>query len=449
MTAVRLRPERLVAPGACALALGLGYAAAQNPLLTVAAAGAGMLAYLVLARAEVMLLLLVAMLPWESLLDYPSEQVSVVKIAGLLLGLAYLLRAAAGRAPLQVTKTLMVVGGFLCLIGLSLMSSPGDIVEGVGKVLRYALYAVFFFLLVQLAAERVVIVRVLKVFVVSLTLAAVYGIVVSVQVEGAFAGGPIEDPNDFGYLLVTTVPLGVFLALEERPRWLWAACVAVLFAGMLATLSRGALAGLAGLLIWAVATRRVRLPGLVAAAAVMGGIVALGFSLAAPVIEQRLDAKRVVAAENASSRLAYWSAAVAMAAERPLTGVGPGRFGEESVNYIRAETTQRLREPVTHNSYLEVLAESGLPALLAFLALLAGTGVTLRRVRARYRERGDDRGARLASALQGALVAAVVAGMFLSAAVIVAFWLVTGLAAALARDHRVYPQRPGSGHAPS
>jgi len=277
------RPDagHALALGAVSCAVGLAYATAIHPLLSLGLVGGAAVGYLVLAYAPGMLLVLVAILPWEGVLAYPSEQVSVVKIAGVLLGGAYLLRVAASRAPVQSTKTVLVVGAFLALVLLSLMFSP-DLPASIAKTLRYILFAIFFFLLVQLAPDRAMVVRVLKTFVLSMTVAAAYGTVLALTVEGAFAAGPVEDPNDFAYLLVTSLPLAVYLALEERPRGLWAFCVVVLFAGMLATVSRGALAGLAGVLVWAVATRRLPLRGLVAAGALVGAVVILGLALAAP-----------------------------------------------------------------------------------------------------------------------------------------------------------------------
>lgn len=412
--------------------VALAYATAIHPVLSIAIVGGAVVAYLVLAYAQGMLLLLVAIMPWEGLLPYPSEQVSVVKLAGLLVAGAYVLRVAAGRAPLQSTRTLQTAVAFLALVLLSLMFSA-DIAASVGKTLRFLLFVIFFFLLVQLAADRTMIIRIVKTFVLSMAPAAVYGTMLALQVEGAFAAGPIEDPNDFGFLLLTTLPLAVYLAAVERPRALWVVCVLVLFVGMLATASRGALAGLAAVLVWTVATRRVSVPVLLATAATMGGVAVIGLALASPVIDQRLEAKGSVADQNTAARLTFWSAAVYMAADQPLTGVGPGRFGEEGIEtYIRG-TTLGLDDPVTHNAYLEILAENGFPALVAFVALLVGSGVALGNLRRRCLDRADRASARLAGALQASLVAAAVAGVFLSAAVLIPFWLVTGLAAALNR----------------
>ena len=48
-----------------------------------------------------------------------------------------------------------------------------------------------------------------------------------------------------------------------------------------------------------------------------------------------------------------------MAADRPLIGVGPGRFGLEAPGYVRNNPIPLGDNPVVHNSYLQVLAEIG------------------------------------------------------------------------------------------
>ncbi len=58
-----------------------------------------------------------------------------------------------------------------------------------------------------------------------------------------------------------------------------------------------------------------------------------------------------------------------MAMDRPITGIGPGQFGEESVNYVLDDPIV-LADPQAHDAYLELLAESGAFALAAFLFFL-------------------------------------------------------------------------------
>ena len=130
-----------------------------------------------------------------------------------------------------------------------------------------------------------------------------------------------------------------------------AGLLVVLTAATLATLSRGTLVGLLVAVVWAAATKRISLAGTRAALAVVVAVVALGFSLWGPQLQDRLASKQAVAAANVSSRRALWSGAVEMWADHPLTGVGPGRFGTVASDYVHGDPLA-IRDPLVHNTYL-------------------------------------------------------------------------------------------------
>jgi O-antigen ligase len=414
-----------------ALAAAVGYLCARAPLATLgAAAGAALLAFVVL-QVEVVLLVLVATLPWEGLLEYPSDTVSAVKILGLLIVAAYAFRALRAGEVIRFPPTVLPVLLLGVLIGLSLLTSP-DQADGVSKVVRYALFITFFFLVTQLAATIDSATRVMRVIVLSGAAAAVWGLVAFVSGAEDRAGGPIDDPNDFAFLMATLIPLCTYLFVQERRlRWLWGAAGVLLIAAVLATLSRGALVGLGALFVWAVATRRIPLTGVLAALVTLVSVVALAFTFWAPLINDNIERKGKIADENVASRQAYWSAALSMTADHPWLGVGPGRFGEESADYIR-ENPIVIPNPVVHNSYLEILAENGIFALMAFLAFLGVTWRLLTQAHRRAREDGDVTRTRMATALQATMVVVLVSSVFLSAQVQIPFWLIGGLATAVA-----------------
>ena len=89
------------------------------------------------------------------------------------------------------------------------------------------------------------------------------------------AGGPIEDPNDFAYLMVCVLPLAYYLFAQDKGRKLPVGCVLRPpgWAAMLATLSRGALVVVSALVPWAIATRRIPLTGVLLG---VGVVVSLG-----------------------------------------------------------------------------------------------------------------------------------------------------------------------------
>lgn len=417
---------------AAAIALGLALVAAYSPLAGVALMGAVGLAVAVAARPQWLLILLVGCFPWRGLLSYPSDQVSVVKILGVLLVFAFLLSALAQGRTLKLPPAVLAAGllGFCVVTALAFSADP---VGSLSKTLRYLLFIVFFFVLVQLVEERGEIVRLIRVFVLSSTLAAAWALnAFLLKGDIARAAGPIEQPVDFGFLLVAAIPLCGYLVLQDRGRrWLWSVCLVLLSGAMLATLSRGAIVGISSVLIWAVATRRIPFRGVMATAVTIVGVAVLAFTFWSPLIHERLKEKHQVAGKNVESRKALWAAGRRIALDHPLIGIGADRFGPTVGTYVLNDPIQ-LRNPAIHNAYLEILVEAGIVALVAFLAYLALAWRALSRAYRRAREAGDEDGWRLASAIQGSLVAIIVSALFLSQQLAVPFWLLGGLAVALA-----------------
>jgi putative inorganic carbon (HCO3(-)) transporter len=424
----RLVDSRRAILAGAPLAVGLGIAAGTHPYLALAGAGAVLLALLVLLRAETVLLVLVAALPWEGALAYPSEEVSAVKVLGVLLFAAWLVRALVQPTPLRVSPALGWAGLLGLAVGLSLLFAP-DPAESVLDSLRYALFIIFFFLVLQLTSTAEQVRRIVRVMVLSSAAAAAYGLYGFIVVGLERAAGPILDPNDFAYLMICVLPLGVYLLLSERRRrLLWTTCCVLMLGATLATLSRGALVGLAALAPWAVATRRVPVKGVLLGFAILISAGALAFTALAPMLHDRLEAKSRIADKNVTARQALWSAALRMWEDRPLTGVGPGRFGIEAPAYVRNNPLV-IERPVTHNSYLNVLAELGVLGLVAFVGMLGSSWRLLARARRRAREALDRDGSRMATGMEASLVVAIAGGAFLSEQLTTPFWLIGALAA--------------------
>jgi putative inorganic carbon (hco3(-)) transporter len=440
-----LRREPGVYAGTALLGVALGSIVARQPLAAVALLAAVAGIAIVIARADLVLLLMIAALPWENKLHYPSATLSTVKGIGAVVMLAYLLRLVGNRrTSIHLPPLLGIVVALCWWIGLSMIVAP-DPSESTQKMIRWVLFFVFFFLIVQLVDGRREIRRALRWFTAAVAAAAVYGLWLFLVRHNSYrVDGPLEDPNDFAYLLACTLPIAVYLtSADRRRRWIWAACFVVIAAAMLATFSRGALVGIGALVLWGVLTRRIPLwvvaSGLVSALVV----VALALTVWRPLIVVALHQKTHIAQSNTESREAFWVAALKLTAQRPLTGVGPGRYPKEARPLLRNDPIA-LKEPVTHNSYLEILAENGIPALLLFAAYLVTVWLLLRRVQRRAARNRDRDEQRLATALQGALIVAIVSATFLSEELAAPFWLLGGLAVVLARAG---PGEPAAGGA--
>ena len=114
----------------------------------------------------------------------------------------------------------------------------------------------------------------------------------------------------------------------------------------------------------------------------MAGLLALGTLsvLIAPVRAATWGALPISSYQQLTTyRLGAWIAAGDMAMEHPLTGFGPGTFAAEAQTHrLAAELRirERLNPPTeasfvyAHQDYLQLAAESGIPALLLFLGAI-------------------------------------------------------------------------------
>jgi len=409
-------------------ALITGFLAATHPLLALAGFFAIIFLTWVIGRPELVLLAMIAALPWEAMLHYPTATLSTVKLFGMALVGAYVLRAASRGTKIRTSPVIGIGIVFAFVVGLSLIASP-EPSAGLEKAFRYAFFVLFLFLVAQLVSDRETGKRLLQVYVASAALASLVGLMAFLSGAEARASGPIDDPNDFGYLMATAVPFAVYLYREDRRlRLLWGAGLILLLAATAATLSRGAAVGLAALVLWALFTGRIGAKAMVTAAVAVFVAALAAVALWQPLISDRLEEKERIADKNVESREAFWSAATQMWMSSPVLGIGPDRFGVEAPEYVRSNPIA-LEDPVVHNAYLEILAENGPFALALFLAMMGAAWSVLSQAEREARRRGDEEAARFAAAVKGSLLVAAVSAIFLSEQVTVPIWLACALAA--------------------
>ena len=404
----------------------------ERPLLSVGLLCGSIFLAVALAKPQVALLALAAALPWEDLLAYPNNVLTIVKLLGLLLLAACVISLMRGStyiraAPLPSIAVLLLVQ----LIVLSLALSP-DPSAGVLKTASFIAFALFFFVLVHLLDSWERIERFVAVACASAGAAALYGLVAFLTGDAEQAAGPIGNANDFAFMLVALLPFHVALAYRQpRWRWLWVLTAALSLGAVFASLSRGALIGLAAAALWLLLARRISISGLLATSAVVLVLVGGGFAFASSAFEQPLERKRNFEAKTVASRQAYWTAALDMGVDRPITGVGPARFGEESRNYVRNRPVDEGRLPVVHNSYLEILAENGAPAALVFGFFIFATWRLLTEAERRLRQGMQD-ARQFTTAIKAGIIAAAVSGTFISVQLSMPFWVFGALASAVA-----------------
>ncbi len=218
--------------------------------------------------------------------------------------------------------------------------------------------------------------------------------------------GPFSHWMTFaGVLLVCDLLLVSRLAADPASRKPWRfLAVAIITVGLLGSLTRGAFLALVVVLAVLLTIRRPRsLVALLPAA--------LLFVLLAPIplLSRMLSIGDLADASN-YDRLCMIDAGLHMIAERPLFGIGPDMVQARYPLY-RHPTAPRYWVPHLHNTFLQLGAERGLPALAAYLWMMA---VPIGLATRRFRQQGGFAGPRadlyLGAAL--ALIGFNLAGLF-------------------------------------
>lgn len=389
----------------------------------------------VLTRLSLCLAALVAVTPFEDLLALEVSP-QVVKLLGLVVYTAYGLRLVGGvdsRAPRHPATGALVVFVLLLLVSTTVHPNGSDGVATTVRYLSFALLAVILMTVLRVGRLRML----LAALVLASTAAAV--VAGGAFLSGAVtrARGPLYDPNDLAFHFAVSVPLALALAAGGRTaveRWGWRACIPVLLAGTALTFSRGALLALGVWLCWAtvrgVVRPRALMVGALAVVAVAGGVL-----LAAPEqVDRAFMEKSRIAGRNIDTRELRWRAAAQMAVDSPVVGQGPSGFRLNYADYDDQSRPDDATDVVAHQMFLEVAAELGLPALVAFVAMLGyafSAGFS-----AATRGGPDDR--LLASGVVGGLLVTCTASLFLTEQYFLPLWLL--VAAAVALELRVRDQ---------
>jgi O-antigen ligase len=259
------------------------------------------------------------------------------------------------------------------------------------------------------------------------------GVETATATEGRLQGGA-DDPNFLASAIVPAVVLAVALAglVRARQRPALLAAIVVLVVGLVATQSRGgALAAIAALLASLVVMRGRR--GHVLAVVALVAAVALAYVAVSPGALSRLTS----AEDRGNGREDLWVVASRMADEHPVTGVGLDNFRVRSAEYVREPGSLQFvdliaeRPHEVHNTYLQLLAETGVVGAALFVAVVAlalrSAGTAARRLAAA----GRRELAQLARAVLVANVGLLAAGVFLSTGSRALFWILLALGPAL------------------
>ena len=354
---------------------------------------------------------------------------------------------------------------FLAALILAALTAPVTILAILGAPLRLsglatyaASLALFFIVLMHFSrkdAERTALWMLVPVAV-TVIVGALQVLPVSVAFIGPNAPmrGLLGNTNFASALLGMSVPLSVWAALAAKPSRAFRPLALALAVGafMLAFLSgsiQGPIVAAVGLLPLIVAYGlnrggRIRTTAFATAA---GGIAA-GIVGAYGLLTTRGPLGWLASYASVGPRMWYWEAALNMASEHPMRGVGLGMYGHMYTQYRSVESVRDLPVGVVaddaHSIPLHLLAEGGLP-LVGVYALFAAAVLVTCLIGLRRLDGGDRlmlggiAGATLAYFTQG-LISIEVAGLMP-----VGFVLAGLAVVAAATDEKSYRRARGVG----
>lgn len=242
--------------------------------------------------------------------------------------------------------------------------------------------------------------------------------------SGSFLG----DGNDLALSLDLIVPLCLFLVLDSKKvvlKGFWILALVVLIAAVVGTQSRGGTIGLAGMAAyyWAKSARKAQ-TGLIAVAAVV-----LILALAPGAYFDRMSTIGDTTEGSAQGRITAWKAAVRMAIDNPVFGVGAAHFGTKiGTEYRPAGFVGSAMN--AHSLYFLALGELGIPGLVVLIWLIAANLSANSRLAKELRSRGlppTSTELQLLASSSASMIAFAAAGAFLSALYYPHIYVLSGL----------------------
>ncbi len=402
-----------------ALAIGIAFS-----LVTISDVTAGLVLFTILSFLDVF--------------SSASGSASFIKVAGLLLFASWYAqrlvgtartRGAVARIPSNIVVSVVALALWSTLSVTWAESSGAAVTATISFLLNMLLLPI----VMVAVRRREHLYWVLGAFLIGAIISTAYGFV-SGATQGRLEGG-IGDANEQAAVLVAAIPIALALGNAMRRPGLrllcWGGGVFCLI-GVFTTLSRGGLIALGCVMVAAVVFGgRWRGKAAALLAVTLLGTVTYYFALAPLASRQR------VTSATTSGRSDIWRVGWRMVEAHPFIGSGSGNFQEAAIHYVQGignitSANFIVNVPhVAHNIYLELLADLGIPGLLAFLGVAGFSMLAVVRAAHRFERQGDREMELVARCMVLALVAFMSADFFLSGEFSKQLWLTFALCPAV------------------
>jgi O-antigen ligase len=374
--------------------------------------------------------------------EIPGASVSLTKLAGTLLALAWLAHLATradARADFlrQHPYITGVLVALLAWAGLSATWSE-EPTAAVDAVFRLSLNAVLFLVVFTAIRTSQDAIRVFAAFVIGATAAALIAVLLGTGPvaygQTARISGEAENANELASTLVASLALALGLIFTTKKSPLLRLCAAgaasIAMFGIVLTVSRSGLVALGIAAIAAIVFAGRWRPRVIVISVGVALTAVLYFATIAPESAR----ERVTQLNGGTGREDIWTVGWRMFEAHPGHGVGAGNFPTSSIHYLLAPGALTRSDfivdtqKVAHNVYLETLAELGIVGGALLGALLLSLLVTAYRAVSQFQRNGNIQMEILARANLVALCGLLAALFFSSDEYKKQLWLLLAMA---------------------
>lgn len=360
---------------------------------------------------------------------------SFVRLFGLLMvaiSIPYILLTKRSpdfkMTPLGVSLLLFFAG---CALSVLSFFDPAHALWGValyfGNVVAYWVF-------VNIFKKENYIYHALNIFIFFFTIESVIAIVQKfVSHPLARSAGTVNDANFFGFLLLPFLCFAFYFGLAARKRWhklLYFSAFFLMTIAIPLTYSRSMIIVLF-LALFVIFWRQKKLLLFLVFCAIVAGLVYISFAgIFAKTGFTPLSFFTATRIGSITWRAYFLKTALRMFLDYPIFGVGADCFFYKFKFY--SLITPRIYEPVVHDSYLEILAGTGLVGLIPFLAVLFFALRNFWKARKYYIVQGDKRRAVLMEGLLVGFGSSLASHFFLSEQHSILLWFFIAISTIMA-----------------
>lgn len=395
--------------------------------------------------------LIVPLSHWKA--KFHGIPVSVDFVIASLAIIVFLIRHIRDKNLGSTIKNAVVMDNFGKLIIVYLFvsilsfSKSVSISASINELLRFLSYILLYYIIIFDIREREDVKNIMLMLIAACILVSVFGliqyftgfglskdyIVEYGSVESRRIPSTMYNPNNFAaYLMLTSFPILLFglYTKDRKYRISLIALFCLMAVNLLLTFSRGAWVGFALSAAVLAIVYNPRVLYIIAGVSVP--------SLFINSIRERFLSIFTLTSDSNVTRLRLWQTGLKMAHENPILGVGLGnsiyRYDEYIKRFPQLDTVYHYTMYPLHNSYIKVLAETGVIGLAAFLLIIGYMVIKTYKI---YKASTDPmcRGLALGYfiTLPGYLFMNIVDNCLFDPQTAVFFWLIFGLIVASGR----------------